>query len=117
MPDALRVSSVLAFRSHKWFLANLAIRIVGHACLADPGCSRLRTGKIKGKTAREFVASLQTLCICRIFGCIHSCYFSNPLFGLCWCMMLWWWLILLSGGIAALFFWEQAKMVLYQEKH
>ncbi|MBK9688006.1 MAG: 1-acyl-sn-glycerol-3-phosphate acyltransferase [Saprospiraceae bacterium] len=116
VPDALRVSPVLAFRSHPWYWLSLPLALVGMIAWFLPVAAGFGLAKSKVKQ-REFVASLQASASAG-FSVIYILLTSLILFfGFCWCMVLWWWLILWISGIAAIFFWEQNKMVVYQEKH
>ncbi|MBP9194278.1 MAG: 1-acyl-sn-glycerol-3-phosphate acyltransferase [Saprospiraceae bacterium] len=116
VPDALRVSPVLAFRSHLWYWLALPLALVGMIAWFLPVAAGFGLAKSKVKQ-REFVASLQASASAG-FSVIYILLTSLIIFFVfCWCMMLWWWLILWVSGIAAIFFWEQNMMVVYQDKH
>lgn len=114
VPDALRVSPVLAFRTHGWYWLLLPLALVGIILWAPPVMAGFGLAKTKVKQ-REFVASLQATASAG-FSVVYILITSIIIFfGLCWCMVWKWWLLLLVSGISALFFWEQSKMARYSE--
>ncbi|MBK7010511.1 MAG: hypothetical protein IPH36_18720 [Saprospiraceae bacterium] len=108
MPDALRVSPVLAFRSHPWYWLSLPLALVGMIAWFLPVAAGFGLAKSKVKQ-REFVASLQASASAG-FSVIYILLTSLILFfGFCWCMVLWWWLILWISGIAAISFGNKTR--------
>lgn len=109
VPDPFRVSPLLSYRSHYWFLALIPLALAGIILWALPVISGFVLTRAKVKQ-REFIASLQASASAG-FGVIYVLITSIIIALIfCWCMVFWWLGILIFTGLAALFVWEQWHM-------